>query len=484
MENYDFDTPRSKTALPSAAKQIILTLLVMGGIAFALWYFLGKGCNTPLVQTPPTTEQNPPKDDTKPSGETTEINIFGSNTLGKKLVPELIKAYFKQNGATSITDTQADRLQSLSANVKGETVKFTIQTTGTSLGFQNLNTYKADAVMASREVLPDEINALRTNFGDIRAAKVENVIAMDAVSVIVNSKSRVKDLSRNQLGEIFKGNITNWADLGYPSGEIALHIRDNRSATFDMFKETVLGGSNPVSSAVQYEDASELVSQVASDPNALGFVSWVAAKENANVRSIGIHDENTVTIPPSEPSIATEAYIFSRRLYVYAPSNGDAKKKKIFDQFLRFALSENGQKTAQRAGFVPLDPVTTGNTTTEISDKYRQAVRGGIRTNMVLRFKTGSSDLDAKALHDLERLKTDARYMGKSFILVGFTDNIGTEAANIALSQKRAQMVETEMKKRGLQVVSVGGLGSSDPVRDNTTELNRTYNRRVDVWFR
>lgn len=484
MENYDFDSSSSKTRLPSAGKQILLTLLVMSLIAFGLWFFFGtKGCKTNSSATnTPTPEANPT---TPPKTQGTLIRLHGSNTVGKKLAPELIKAFLRQQGATSIDDNQSDKSETIGATINGERVDFQIAGTGTMIGFKNLNEKNADGVLASREIAPDEINMLKSGgFGDMRASKIENVVAMDGVAVIVNTKSKVKDLSRSQIAEIFKGNITNWSDLGYPSGDISLYIRDLRSASADMFKETILAGSNPTSSATQYEDATELVNNVANDPNGIGFVSWATGKENPNVRAIGIRDENTATVSPSESSIATEAYMLSRRLFIYTPPNGDPKKKTWLDKLIRYAMSSAGQQTAQRAGFVPLDPISTGNITTEISDKYRQAVRNAIRTNVVLRFKTGSSDLDAKALNDLERLKTDARYQGKQFALVGFTDNVGSEPTNIGLSLKRAQTVEAEMRKRGLTVASVAGLGSSDPVRDNSTELNRALNRRVDVWFK
>ncbi|BAI70758.1 hypothetical protein AZL_001200 [Azospirillum sp. B510] len=69
-------------------------------------------------------------------------------------------------------------------------------------------------------------------------------------------------------------------------------------------------------------------------------------------------------------------------------------------------------------------------------------------------------------------------------VLIGFTDAQGARAANVTLSQQRAQIIADELRRRGVQVQSVMGLGPDLPVTSNDTEEGRDKNRRVEVWLR
>jgi outer membrane protein OmpA-like peptidoglycan-associated protein len=79
-----------------------------------------------------------------------------------------------------------------------------------------------------------------------------------------------------------------------------------------------------------------------------------------------------------------------------------------------------------------------------------------------------------EALHSVEitRVRVD-----------GYTDNIGTDAYNIDLSQRRAESVAQALDSSGLSGghVDVHGLGKSNPVADNKTEAGRAENRRVAI---
>jgi outer membrane protein OmpA-like peptidoglycan-associated protein len=65
----------------------------------------------------------------------------------------------------------------------------------------------------------------------------------------------------------------------------------------------------------------------------------------------------------------------------------------------------------------------------------------------------------------------------------GHTDSIGTDDANLKLSQERADMVRSFLAEQGLppQNLSAEGLGKADPVADNSTAEGRQKNRRVEI---
>ncbi len=65
----------------------------------------------------------------------------------------------------------------------------------------------------------------------------------------------------------------------------------------------------------------------------------------------------------------------------------------------------------------------------------------------------------------------------------GHTDNVGAAAANLALSEKRAQSVVSWLTSHGIQAsrLSAKGLGQTKPVADNSTDDGKAKNRRVEL---
>jgi OmpA-OmpF porin, OOP family len=65
----------------------------------------------------------------------------------------------------------------------------------------------------------------------------------------------------------------------------------------------------------------------------------------------------------------------------------------------------------------------------------------------------------------------------------GHTDNIGTAAKNMKLSQERAQSIVNYLISKGIGAdrLVAKGYGSSDPVAENNTEEGRQRNRRTEV---
>ena len=103
------------------------------------------------------------------------------------------------------------------------------------------------------------------------------------------------------------------------------------------------------------------------------------------------------------------------------------------------------------------------------------------------RFRTGSSQLDNKALDDLDRVITylaSPTARGKEVMLIGFADNTGNPKANEALSNERAKIVDRQFSSRGVLAAVCRGFGSAVPVASNETDEGREKNRRVEVWLK
>ncbi|MEA5258714.1 OmpA family protein [Arcicella aquatica] len=78
--------------------------------------------------------------------------------------------------------------------------------------------------------------------------------------------------------------------------------------------------------------------------------------------------------------------------------------------------------------------------------------------------------------------ETLKQYPDTEILVAGHTDNVGTEAYNMKLSQQRADAVAAVLKANNVSRsrLTVLGYGEKDPVADNTLESGREQNRRVE----
>ena len=108
------------------------------------------------------------------------------------------------------------------------------------------------------------------------------------------------------------------------------------------------------------------------------------------------------------------------------------------------------------------------------------------RKNWNITFQTGSAQFTPEAESQLEQIYAQAAIAsGLQIKISGHTDNQGSDAINIPLSQARADAVRQWMENKGgvsfRGRITVKGYGSTDPIADNTSELGRKQNRRVEI---
>jgi outer membrane protein OmpA-like peptidoglycan-associated protein len=99
-------------------------------------------------------------------------------------------------------------------------------------------------------------------------------------------------------------------------------------------------------------------------------------------------------------------------------------------------------------------------------------------------FDFDSNTLKAAAKENIKTLANSLnQYPGTDVKVIGHTDNKGTEAYNMSLSERRAAAVKAFAVAQGVpstRLVTVGK-GFSEPIADNTTEAGRAANRRVEI---
>ena len=421
------------------------------------------------------------------SSGTVILRISGSNTIGAALGPALAEEFLRQRqGATGVKTVRGDKEDEVRVQgiLPGESSPRTIEihAHGSATAFEDLSKSNCDVGMASRKIKQEEATNLAA-LGNMTSPASEHVVGLDGIAVIVSKANSVQSLTKDQIARIFAGETANWQQLRGPDAAINVYARDDKSGTYDTFKALVLGGKKLAANAKRFEDSRELSEAVAKDSNGIGFIGLPYVRD---AKAVAVSENGTRPFLPNHFTVSTEDYALSRRLFLYtavSPANDLARK------FVDFALSPQGQEIVEKIGFVGQNVTPIQGTTIpgDAPGRYRQLTTGATRLSLDFRFGTGSSDLDNKALADLDRVVTflkDLHFSGQNIMLFGFADSIGPTEVNDALSKTRATAVAQQFEQRGVNASAVVGLGSQLPVASNETAEGREKNRRVEIWLR
>jgi len=222
-------------------------------------------------------------------------------------------------------------------------VMISIKGGGSGTGIAALINGTVDFANASRE-MKDEEKATATEKG---VTATETEVAKDAIAVIVNPANGVTDLTIDQLGKIYRGEITNWKDVGGSDAQIVLLSRDSSSGTYEYFKEEVVAAADEnaefAKEAKLLPSTQAIVDETKANPNAIGYIGL--GYLSADVKAVALEG-----VTPSVDTALDGTYVLSRGLYMY--SNGAPTG--VGQAYIDYILSADGQKIVTDQGFVPL----------------------------------------------------------------------------------------------------------------------------------
>jgi phosphate transport system substrate-binding protein len=191
----------------------------------------------------------------------------------------------------------------------------------------------------------DEKRKLRDRY---QTMGIEIPVAKDGLSIYLHEQNPVKELSFEQLRDIYTGAITNWRQVGGPEAQIVLYGRENSSGTYVYFKDNVLLGRDFSPRCQTLPGTAAVVNAVAKDPNGIGYGGAAYAK---GVRDCAVKkDAASPAVLPGAATVKDGSYPVSRDLYLYTRTKpaGDAKK------FIDWVLSSEGQALATKVGYFPV----------------------------------------------------------------------------------------------------------------------------------
>lgn len=212
---------------------------------------------------------------------------------------------------------------------------YTYNPTGSGSGIKAVSEGTCDIGLSSRNLKDDEKASGLTG----------TVLALDGIAVIVNPNNPVSDLSVEQIASIYKGEITNWKDVGGNDAEIVLIGREAGSGTRDGF-ESITGTNDACKYRQELTSTGDVITTVSQNPDAIGYASLASLKDNVKALTVG-------GIAPTEETVKDGSYVIQRPFVLVTKDGVELSEtaKKFFD----YATSSQAAEVITAAGAVPVN---------------------------------------------------------------------------------------------------------------------------------
>ncbi|MBB6462854.1 phosphate ABC transporter substrate-binding protein [Flammeovirga kamogawensis] len=243
------------------------------------------------------------------------------------------------------SDTMLPLMEELVKIYKARTTKSVdIIGGGSSLGFKGLTNYDIEFALSSRKVEENEKVKIEKKYDQL----LENIIAYDALSIITHPSNKVTKLTIAQLKKVFKGEITNWKQLGGEDLQIVVISRDKNSGSYGFMESIILNDEAITNTCIVSRSNAGVVQRVGLERGAIGYCGIAYVEEI--VKPLAICDRNNKYIYPSFKNALQKIYPLSRPLYLYYRKSDKLK----VDYLINFALSDRGQQIIAHKGYIPV----------------------------------------------------------------------------------------------------------------------------------
>lgn len=166
---------------------------------------------------------------------------------------------------------------------------------------------------------------------------------------------------------------------------------------------------------------------------------------------------------------------------------GNAQRQAVLLESRDREVQRNVQSAADAQQMADASNRRANSLESELADlKAKRTERGLVLTLGDVLFDTGGSTLKAGAYGTLDRLAMALKdQAGRSVLIEGHTDNVGSDDNNQSLSMRRAESVQSALMQRGVGSgqIKAMGRGESAPVASNDDAAGRQQNRRVEMIF-
>ena len=215
-------------------------------------------------------------------------------------------------------------------------VKASYDPTGSSTGIEAAKNGSADIGLASRALKDEEVaDGLKST-----------TLALDGIAIIVNADSAISDLTVEQIAQIFKGEVTNWSEMGGADGAIACIGREGGSGTRDGF-ESITGTEDLCVLSQELTSTGAVIEAVKNNPQAIGYASLSAVEGQEGIKAITVNG-----VACSEETVLDGSYKIQRP-FILVTKEGETLSEAA-QAWFDWATSAAASDLIRAAGAVPM----------------------------------------------------------------------------------------------------------------------------------
>ncbi|WP_273323283.1 phosphate ABC transporter substrate-binding protein [Vallitalea guaymasensis] len=304
---------------------LMVALIVVSMLAFA-------GCKSDTDSKITTDDNKPSSSVDNNKDNNTDSNTDTDNNKDTEQDDEL-SGLVSVSGSTSVEKigiATAEEFMALNPDVE-----VTYEGIGSSNGVKNAKDGVTILGTASRNLKTEEKTWGLT----------EVAIAYDGVAVITHPNNGVSELTKEQVQAIYKGEITNWKDVGGKDEEIVVVSREDGSGTRGAFEEIVDFEDALTEKAIIAKGNGNVQTTVAKNDKAIGYVSFTYI--NDTVKPFKIDG-----VEPTSENVVSGDYSISRPFLLIYKEENMTKESKAFVDFI---LSPEGQNIVEEKGGIKVN---------------------------------------------------------------------------------------------------------------------------------
>lgn len=321
---------------------VLCVLGIIGGCVY--WYKMATTISNSKTEGneglfPNVSEDNEDTEKSLVNGNDTEIETTPIFTLGT----------YPRVDASLAIHPLVDSIASNFLGIQEDELNFEYTKTRTSHVYQNLVDGKADVIFVAEP--SDEDLA----YAKSKGVELEIIPTTSSAFVfIVNSQNPVEGLTLDEVVKIYKGDITNWKEVGGDDEKIIPYQRPNGSGSQTAMISLVMKDAN-LMTAPAMKIAGEMgglidaVAEYDNSKSAIGYtyfyyINTMYKKNTVKMLAINGVKPTIETIKDGSYPIYTNGYIVFRK---------DEKEDSNVKKWVNAVLSERGSKIIEEAGYVP-----------------------------------------------------------------------------------------------------------------------------------